>query len=66
MPQLDLGTLSDKPVIQTERVTRKPSLPIQEIAENWIGEFDLAIRNKNSTAVTELFQNDGGVPCGYC
>ena len=51
--------LADKPVIQNEKATPKPSVSIQEIAEKWMGEFDKAIRTKNGAQVASLFQNDG-------
>ena len=57
---LDIVTLYDKPVFQEDKITAGPRTPARELAENWIGQFDKAIRTKNSAAVVSLFQDDGG------
>jgi hypothetical protein len=54
--------LADKPVIQNEKATPKPTVSIQEIAEKWMREFDEAIRSKSATQVASLFQSDGASP----
>jgi hypothetical protein len=58
----DLTTLNEKPVIQAEKPTPKPSSSPQEIAAKWIGEFDHAIQTKNASAVANSFQEDGIKP----
>ena len=56
---LNIKTLHDKPVVQQEKPKINPQKPIEEIASQWIVDFNEAIRTENSEAVAGLFQEDG-------
>ena len=51
--------LSDKPVVQEKKLSPAPKIPIQEIAAKWIGQFNDAIKSKDSNAIAALFQDNG-------
>lgn len=55
----DVVTLHDKPVVQLEKSSPKPVKPIQEIVQQWMKEFNVAITARNSNAIAELFQENG-------
>jgi len=55
----DLAQLSEKPVVQKEKSTPEPSLPLQKLADNWITQFNHAIQSKNAEATEKLFQPEG-------
>jgi energy-converting hydrogenase A subunit M len=56
---LNIKTLHDKPVVQQEKPKIIPQKPIEEIASQWIVDFNEAIKTENSEAVAGLFQEDG-------